>query len=72
MTHYQPIECANNWIVPEWLTPPNPEATNIIMDPGLAFGTGYHATTRLCLDWLTHEDLIKSSSIMAAALAFWE
>jgi ribosomal protein L11 methyltransferase len=58
MTHYQPIECANNlWIVPEWLTPPNPEATNIIMDPGLAFGTGYHATTRLCLDWLTHEDL---------------
>jgi len=58
MTHYQPIECANNlWIVPEWLTPPNPEATNIIMDPGLAFGTGYHATTRLCLDWLTNEDL---------------
>ncbi|WP_298736456.1 50S ribosomal protein L11 methyltransferase [uncultured Psychrobacter sp.] len=58
MTHYQPIECANNlWIVPEWLTPPNPEATNIIMDPGLAFGTGYHATTRLCLDWLTSEDL---------------
>ncbi|MGM8871604.1 50S ribosomal protein L11 methyltransferase [Psychrobacter sp. 2Y5] len=58
MTHYQPIECANNlWIVPEWLTPPNPEATNIIMDPGLAFGTGYHATTRLCLDWLTAEPL---------------
>ncbi|MES1964989.1 50S ribosomal protein L11 methyltransferase [Psychrobacter sp. AH5] len=58
MTHYQPIECANNlWIVPEWLTPPAPEATNIIMDPGLAFGTGYHATTRLCLDWLTTESL---------------
>ncbi|MGM8884982.1 50S ribosomal protein L11 methyltransferase [Psychrobacter sp. 1U2] len=58
MTHYQPIECANNlWIVPEWLTPPDPEATNIIMDPGLAFGTGYHATTRLCLDWLTAEPL---------------
>lgn len=58
MTHYQPIECANDlWIVPEWLSPPAPEATNIIMDPGLAFGTGYHATTRLCLDWLTEEDL---------------
>ncbi len=58
MTHYQPIECANNlWIVPEWLSPPVPEATNIIMDPGLAFGTGYHATTRLCLDWLTTESL---------------
>lgn len=58
MTHYHPIECANNlWIVPEWLTPPDTEATNIIMDPGLAFGTGYHATTRLCLDWLTAENL---------------
>lgn len=58
MSHYHPIECANNlWIVPEWLSAPKPEATNIIMDPGLAFGTGYHATTRLCLDWLTAEDL---------------
>lgn len=58
MVHYQPIECANNlWIVPNWLTPPNPDAVNIIMDPGLAFGTGYHATTRLCLDWLTEQDL---------------
>ncbi len=58
MVNYKPIECANNlWIVPNWLKPPNPEATNIIMDPGLAFGTGYHATTRLCLDWLTTEDL---------------
>ncbi|MBU5616103.1 50S ribosomal protein L11 methyltransferase [Psychrobacter sp. TAE2020] len=58
MSHYHPIECANNlWIVPNWLTPPKPEATNIIMDPGLAFGTGYHATTRLCLDWLTEQDL---------------
>ncbi len=58
MSHYQPIECANDlWIVPNWLTPPNPSATNIIMDPGLAFGTGYHATTRLCLDWLTEQDL---------------
>ena len=58
MSHYHPIECANDlWIVPNWLTPPKPEATNIIMDPGLAFGTGYHATTRLCLDWLTEQDL---------------
>lgn len=58
MSNYKPIECANNlWIVPNWLTPPNPDATNIIMDPGLAFGTGYHATTRLCLDWLTEQDL---------------
>lgn len=58
MSHYHPIECANDlWIVPNWLTPPKPDAINIIMDPGLAFGTGYHATTRLCLDWLTEENL---------------
>lgn len=58
MVNYHPIECANNlWIIPNWLKPPNPEAINIIMDPGLAFGTGYHATTRLCLDWLTEQNL---------------
>ena len=58
MSHYAPIECTNNlWIVPKWMTPPNPDAINIMMDPGLAFGTGYHATTRLCLDWLTDQDL---------------
>lgn len=58
MTYYKPIQCAGNlWIVPEWLTPPDPNATNLILDPGLAFGTGYHATTRLCLDWLAEQDL---------------
>lgn len=58
MTHYKPIQCAGNlWIVPEWLDAPDPDATNLILDPGLAFGTGYHATTRLCLDWLTTQDL---------------
>lgn len=56
--HYQPIQISDNlWIVPKWLTPPNPQATNILIDPGLAFGTGYHATTRLCLDWLDKQDL---------------
>lgn len=58
MTYYEPIQCAGNlWIVPQWLEPPNPLATNLILDPGLAFGTGYHATTRLCLDWLAKQDL---------------
>ncbi|MFW2177352.1 MULTISPECIES: 50S ribosomal protein L11 methyltransferase [unclassified Moraxella] len=64
MKNYHPIECANGlWIVPKWLTPPNPSATNIMMDPGLAFGTGYHATTRLCLDWLTEQDLTDKTII---------
>lgn len=64
MKNYHPIECANDlWIVPNWIQPPNPQATNIIMDPGLAFGTGYHATTRLCLDWLTEQDLTDKTII---------
>ena len=57
MRHYEPIKLDKLWIVPEWLSPPDPEAINVILDPGLAFGTGYHATTRLCLDWLSHQDL---------------
>jgi ribosomal protein L11 methyltransferase len=40
------------WIVPSWHTPPDPRAVNIVLDPGLAFGTGTHPTTRLCLHWL--------------------
>jgi ribosomal protein L11 methyltransferase len=40
------------WIVPSWHTPPDAGALNITLDPGLAFGTGTHPTTRLCLRWL--------------------
>ncbi len=40
------------WICPSWQTIPEPDAAKIILDPGLAFGTGSHATTALCLDWL--------------------
>ena len=40
------------WICPSWLTPPEPNAVNLILDPGLAFGTGTHPTTYLCLTWL--------------------
>jgi ribosomal protein L11 methyltransferase len=40
------------WIVPSWCAPPAPDACNIVLDPGLAFGSGAHATTRLCLQWL--------------------
>lgn len=40
------------WIVPTWHTPSDPNAINIALDPGLAFGTGSHPTTRLCLRWL--------------------
>lgn len=40
------------WIIPKWRTPPDPHATNIIINPGLAFGTGEHPTTKLCLLFL--------------------
>ncbi|ASK33046.1 50S ribosomal protein L11 methyltransferase (plasmid) [Alcanivorax sp. N3-2A] len=40
------------WIVPSWSAPPDPQAVNLKLDPGLAFGTGTHETTALCLEWL--------------------
>ena len=45
------------WICPSWQEPPDPSATNIMLDPGLAFGSGSHATTALCLAWLSTQDL---------------
>lgn len=62
--HYFPIQCADRlWIVPSWHQAPDPEATNIILDPGLAFGTGGHPTTALCLVWLA-ENNIQNQSII--------
>jgi len=40
------------WVCPTGFTPPDPAAVNLLLDPGLAFGTGTHATTALCLEWL--------------------
>lgn len=58
MDYYEPIQITDHfWIVPEWLTPPNPQAVNLKLDPGLAFGTGNHASTFLCLQWLGKTDL---------------
>ncbi len=42
------------WVCPSWRTPPDPFAINIQIDPGLAFGTGTHPTTALCLEWLAN------------------
>ncbi|KAK7257194.1 hypothetical protein RIF29_30985 [Crotalaria pallida] len=47
---FHPVEVTEGlWIVPKWITPPDVQATNIILNPGLAFGTGEHPTTKLCL-----------------------
>jgi ribosomal protein L11 methyltransferase len=50
---FDPIRAGERlWIVPTWHAPPEPGAINVILDPGAAFGTGSHPTTRLCLAWL--------------------
>jgi len=52
-SQFEPIPISKRlWIVPTWHTPSDPDAINIVLDPGLAFGTGSHPTTRLCLRWL--------------------
>ena len=53
MDSYHPICFGRRlWIIPSWHDAPEPDAVNILLDPGLAFGTGTHATTALCLEWL--------------------
>ncbi len=55
---FDPIEITPTlWIVPTWCDPPKPTAINLRIDPGLAFGTGTHPTTRLCLEWLSRQSL---------------
>lgn len=50
---FDPIRISGRlWIVPSWHESPDPSAINLVLDPGMAFGTGSHPTTRLCLEWL--------------------
>jgi len=50
---FEPIRINERlWIVPTWHEPPDPSAINLAIDPGRAFGSGSHPTTRLCLEWL--------------------
>ncbi|GAB3320478.1 50S ribosomal protein L11 methyltransferase [Haliea atlantica] len=56
--HYQPMRFGRRlWVCPSWLEPPEPQAVNLLLDPGLAFGTGTHPTTALCLTELDSLDL---------------
>lgn len=53
---FEPIRISERlWIVPSWHASPDPDAINLVLDPGMAFGTGSHPTTRLCLEWLERE-----------------
>lgn len=77
-SQFEPIRINEQlWIVPSWHTSPDTEAINLVLDPGMAFGTGSHPTTRLCLDWLCrtvtdHDSVLDygcGSGILAIAAA---
>ena len=64
MNDQKPQQFGNRlWIYPSWITPLKNSVTNMILDPGLAFGTGSHPTTSLCLNWLDN-NLIPSQHII--------
>ena len=61
---FEPIRIVEGfWVVPSWCPPPDPSALSLSIDPGIAFGTGSHATTRLCLMWL-HANVGTSISVL--------
>lgn len=58
MDNFHPMKFGKRlWICPTWREIPEPDAVNVMLDPGLAFGTGTHPTTALCLEWLDSLDL---------------
>ena len=59
MDNFHPMKFGERlWICPSWRDVPEPDAVNVMLDPGLAFGTGTHPTTALCLTWLDGLDLV--------------
>jgi ribosomal protein L11 methyltransferase len=63
-SQFQPVRISSRlWVLPTWCKPVEPTAINVVLDPGLAFGTGTHATTRLCLRWLD-EHLLAGQSVI--------
>src|SRR5690606_37789999 len=58
MDSFQPMRFGTRlWICPSWCPPPDPDGVNLLLDPGLAFGTGTHPTTSLYLQWLDGAEL---------------
>lgn len=76
---FKPVHVGDNlWVCPSWCDPVAPDARNIILDPGMAFGTGTHPTTNMVLDWLSRQQLTgktvldygSGSGILAIAALF--
>jgi len=64
MDNYKPMQFGERlWVCPKHLSPPDPNAINLMLDPGLAFGTGTHPTTALCLEWLDSAD-VKNKQVL--------
>lgn len=64
MAHFKPIQFgANSWVIPDGYAVVDPTAKNLLLDPGLAFGTGTHETTALCLRWLDQNDVAGKSLV---------
>ena len=64
MDNFHPIRFGNRlWVCPSWREVPDPNAVNVMLDPGLAFGTGTHPTTALCMQWLDEQDLAASTVV---------
>jgi len=64
MDDYKPMQFGERlWVCPKHLPIPDPEAINLMLDPGLAFGTGTHPTTALCLQWLDAHSVSKKQVI---------
>lgn len=65
MTHFHPMQFGNRlWVCPSWKEVPDPDAVNLMLDPGLAFGTGTHPTTALCLRWLDQQGQLNDKEII--------
>jgi ribosomal protein L11 methyltransferase len=61
-SQFEPVSIIQNfWIVPSWHEPPQGATTVMRLDPGLAFGTGTHPTTRMCLRWLAEQAKARSA-----------
>lgn len=64
MDNFHPIRFGQRlWVCPSWREIPDPTAVNVMLDPGLAFGTGTHPTTALCMEWLDSQDLTQATVV---------
>lgn len=64
MDNFHPMQFGQRlWICPSWREVPDPDAVNVMLDPGLAFGTGTHPTTSLCLRWLDALDVTDNTVV---------